>query len=81
MNPEVDRGNGSVVIEADPGELLKVHLFLDRSVVEVFVNNRCYLASRVYPQCRDSLGLELFARKGRARVRSLDIWHLASIWN
>ncbi|MFL5590774.1 MAG: glycoside hydrolase family 32 protein [Ktedonobacteraceae bacterium] len=81
MNPEVDRGNGSVVIEADPGELLKVHLFLDRSVVEVFVNNRCYLASRVYPQRRDSLRLELFARKGRTRVRSLDIWHLASIWN
>ncbi|MFL5696946.1 MAG: GH32 C-terminal domain-containing protein [Ktedonobacteraceae bacterium] len=45
------------------------------------MNNRCYLASRVYPQRRDSLGLELFARKGRARVRSLDIWHLASIWN
>jgi beta-fructofuranosidase len=81
VNPEVNRGKSSVVMEADPGEVLKVHLFLDRSVVEVFVNNRCYLASRIYPQRRDSLGLELFARKGRVRVSSLDIWHLASIWN
>jgi beta-fructofuranosidase len=79
-NPEVDRQNCSVVIEAEPGEVLKLHIFLDRSVVEVFVNGRCYLASRIYPERRDSLGLELFARKGRVGVKSLDIWHLASIW-
>ncbi|GAC1349828.1 MAG: glycoside hydrolase family 32 protein [Ktedonobacteraceae bacterium] len=80
VNPEVDRGDCSVVVEADAGELLTLHIFLDRSVLEVFVNGRCYLASRIYPQRRDSLGLELFARKGRVRVRSLDIWRLASIW-
>jgi len=81
VNPEVDRENCSVVVETDAGEVLKLHIFLDRSVVEVFVNSRCYLASRIYPARRDSLGLELFTRKGRVRVRSLDIWHLASIWN
>ena len=69
------------MVEADPGEVLKLHIFLDRSVVEVFVNDRCYLASRIYPERLDSLGLELFIRKGSARVRSLDIWRLASIWN
>jgi beta-fructofuranosidase len=81
VNPEVDHGNSSAVVEADPGEVLKLHIFLDRSVVEAFVNGRCYLASRIYPQRRDSLGLELFVRRGRVGVRSLDIWHLASIWN
>jgi beta-fructofuranosidase len=81
VNPDVNRENSSVVVEADPGEVLKLHIFLDRSVVEVFVNERCYLASRIYPERRDSLGLELFVRRGRVRVRSLDIWHLASIWN
>ena len=81
LNPAVDHGNCSVGVEADPGELLKLHIFLDCSVVEVFVNGRCYLASRIYPERRDSLGLELFARKGSVRVRSLDIWRLASIWN
>jgi beta-fructofuranosidase len=81
VNPEVDREDRSVVVEADPGEVLTLHIFLDRSVVEVFVNDRCYLASRIYPERPDSLGLELFARKGRVDVKSLDIWHLASIWN
>jgi beta-fructofuranosidase len=81
VNAEVDRENCSVVIEADAGELLKLHIFLDRSVLEVFVNGRYYLASRVYPERHDSLGLELFASRGRVKVRSLDIWHLASIWN
>ncbi len=81
VNSEVDRGNCSVGVETDPGEVLKLHIFLDRSVVEVFVNGRYYLVSRVYPERRDSLGLELFSRKGEVRVRSLDIWYLASIWN
>jgi len=81
VNPEVDRENYSVVVEADPGEVLKLHIFLDHSVVEVFVNGRCYLASRIYPERYDSLGLELFIRKGRVRVRLLDIWRLAAIWN
>jgi beta-fructofuranosidase len=79
--PEVDHGNSSVAVEADPGEVLKLHIFLDRSVVEVFVNGRCYLASRIYPQRPDSLGLELFARSGGVKVRSLDIWRLGSIWD
>jgi beta-fructofuranosidase len=81
VNPDVDRENCSVVVEADPGEVLQLHIFLDRSVLEVFVNGRCYLASRIYPERHDSMGLELFTRKGRVRVRSLSIWCLASIWN
>ncbi len=81
VNPEVDRENCSVVVEADSGEVVKLHIFLDHSVVEVFVNGRCYLASRIYPERCDSSGLELFSRRGRVRVKSLDIWHLASIWN
>jgi len=76
-----DREHDSVVVEADSGEVLKLHIFLDHSVLEVFVNGRRYVASRIYPECHDSLGLELFVRRGRVRVRSLDIWRLASIWN
>lgn len=81
VNPQVDRENCTVVVEAHPDEVLTLHIFLDRSVLEVFVNGWCYLASRIYPERLDSLGLELFARKGGVEVKSLDIWHLASIWN
>ncbi|HYK86539.1 MAG TPA: glycoside hydrolase family 32 protein [Ktedonobacteraceae bacterium] len=81
LNAEVDRENCSMAVEADTGEVLKLHIFLDGSVVEVFANGCSYLASRIYPERHDSLGIELFARRGRVTVRSLDIWHLASIWN
>jgi beta-fructofuranosidase len=81
LNPEVDHERCTVVVDPDPGELLAMHVFLDRSVVEVVVNGQCYLASRLYPERRDSLGIELFARKGSVRIKSLDIWRLASIWN
>jgi beta-fructofuranosidase len=81
VNPDVERENCSVVVEADVGEGVRFHIFLDRSVVEVFVDGQCYLASRIYPERRDSLGLELFSRRGRVTVKSLDIWHLTSVWN
>ena len=81
VNPGVDREHCSVVVEADAGEVFTLHIFLDRSVLEVFVNSSCYLASRIYPERHDSLGLELFSRSGKVKVRSLAIWRLASIWN
>ncbi len=81
VNTEVDRTHCSVAVDIDPGESLKLHIFLDSSVLEVFVNGRCYLASRIYPERPDSVGLEVFARKGSASIKSLDIWHLTSIWD
>ncbi|MCX6925505.1 MAG: glycoside hydrolase family 32 protein [Verrucomicrobia bacterium] len=41
---------------------LSLRVFLDRSVVEVFVNGRLYLAMRVYPGRQDSLGISLRAQ-------------------
>lgn len=81
INPDVDRENCSVVLESITGELLTLHIFLDHSVLEVFVNGRCYLASRIYPERHDSLGIELFCCKGRVMVKSLNIWQLASMWH
>jgi beta-fructofuranosidase len=80
-NPEADHQNCSVVMEGDSGEVFQLHLFLDHSVLEVFVNGRYYLASRIYPQCPDRSGLTLFARRGTLKIRSLDIWDVASIWS
>ncbi len=59
-----------------PGESLKLHLFLDRSVIEMCANNQTYMTARVYPTRADSLGLRLSARQGRLKIKSLDIWTL-----
>jgi len=38
-------------------EPLKLRIFIDRSVVEVFANGKQYLAMRVYPDRADSIGV------------------------
>jgi beta-fructofuranosidase len=61
-----------------PGEPLRLQVFLDRSVIEVFANGRTCLTDRVYPSRPDSLGVRFFGRGGEARLRSLDVWELAA---
>ena len=81
LNPDVE-GRG---VQRGPFELaarqpLKLHIFLDRSVIEVFANSRLCLTKRIYPSRADSLGVGLFARGGSATVRSMDVWQTAAIW-
>jgi beta-fructofuranosidase len=67
-------------LSLDANGELRLHIFLDRSVLEIFANGDTCLASRIYPTRPDSLGLELFARRGGAKVKSIKVWTLESIW-
>ncbi len=58
----------------DRDEPLRLRVFIDRSVVEVFVNGRQYVAVRVYPGREDSLGVSFRAQDRDAELRSLDAW-------
>ena len=61
-------------------EILELQIFLDKSVMEVFVNGGREVFTRViYPGEKD-LGIELFASGGDALVESLDVWQMSSIW-
>ncbi|NOY79991.1 MAG: glycoside hydrolase family 32 protein [Kiritimatiellaeota bacterium] len=59
-----------------PGEPLRWRVFLDRSILEVFANDRQCVTQRLYPTRADSLGVALFCR-GNAAVRSLEAWDMA----
>ena len=59
-------------------EPLRLRVFLDRSVVEVFVNGRLYLAMRVYPGRPDSLGVSLRAQGQGAVLKRLDAWPMCA---
>ncbi|MGR6763491.1 GH32 C-terminal domain-containing protein [Paenibacillus sp. T2-29] len=61
------------------GENLKLHIYLDRSMVEVYANGLKSLTTRVYPSRMDALGLEIWG-DGEPFVKSLDIWDMQSIW-
>jgi beta-fructofuranosidase len=78
-SPDAHRDPFEVAFALASGEPLRLRVFLDRSVLEVFANGRACLTSRIYPSRPDSIGIALFAR-GQARVTSLDIWEMRSIW-
>ena len=59
-------------------ESLKLHIFLDHSVIEVFANHRFCVTSRVYPTRTDSTGVYAFG--AGTELRTLDIWTLQTIW-
>ena len=62
------------------GGPLKLRVFVDHSVVEVFVNEKLYLAMRVYPGRKDSVGVSLRAQGQDAVLKKLDAWQMQSIW-
>lgn len=60
------------------GKLIKLRVFLDRSVLEVYANDQACLTKVVYPEESD-LGIGLFASGGTARLKSLNAWPLKSV--
>ena len=65
--------DGRRAVERAPFELredepLKLRVFVDKSVVEVYANDRQAICRRVYPGRKDSLGVVLFAGGGEAEI-------------
>jgi beta-fructofuranosidase len=56
--------------------LLTLHVFLDRTIVEVFANGCACLTARIYPAREDSRGVALAVQGGNAMVQTIDIWDL-----
>ena len=65
----------------EPGENVRLRVFIDKSVVEVFVNGKQAVAMRVYPGRDDSLGVSISSRGKDAELISLDAWQMKSIYN
>ncbi|MGH3148854.1 MAG: glycoside hydrolase family 32 protein, partial [Rubrobacter sp.] len=80
-NPNVHKEVRWDEIVLSKGEKLTLHVFVDCSVVEVFANGRACLTDRIYPTREDSLGLDLFSHGGDARLESLNVWKMDSIWS
>jgi len=76
-----DRGIYTTKVELVDSNTLKLHIYLDRSSVEVFANEGVTAAStRFYPHWKESMGINLFSKGGSIKIRSLDIWELNSAW-
>jgi len=63
-----------------PGEKsLQLHVFLDHSVLEVYANGRA-CATRIIQAAPEDKSVALFARGGKAEVKSIESWPIHSIW-
>ena len=55
---------------------IKVHIFMDKSAVEIFLNDgETVVSSRIYPK-EGSNGLEIISYEGKLKIDKLDIWSL-----
>ena len=63
-----------------PGQqTVTLRVFLDRSVIEVFVDDGILAASNYIDCGHGDLGVELFARGGAGAV-DIDAWEMQPIW-
>jgi beta-fructofuranosidase len=79
LSPDVDRGPQGGSFTLAENETLKLRIFLDASVIEIFANDRACLTSRIYPSRPDSLGIGTLAKGGGARLKALDVWEMRPI--
>ena len=59
---------------------LKLHLFLDRSVLEVFGGNGEAVITALLDPGSVCEGLSVYARDGVARLVKMDAWRMAPVW-
>ncbi|MGA2498090.1 MAG: GH32 C-terminal domain-containing protein [Tepidisphaeraceae bacterium] len=72
---------GAKTVEAGPLELkadepLRLRVFVDKSVVEVFANGRQAVMRRIYPSRPDSVGVKLFSLGGPASAATVEAWEM-----
>jgi beta-fructofuranosidase len=61
------------------GEPLRLRIFLDGSVVEIFANDRFCLTARIYPAGVRSTGVALYSSGGTAKMTLFEAWEMRPI--
>ena len=59
-------------------EPLHLRIFLDHSVLELFVNSRICMTQRIYPTREDSSMVKVFSKHERAILRHIEAWDIAA---
>jgi len=76
----LSRAPETAPVYLEPDENLSLRIFVDKSIVEVFVNGKQCVATRVYPAREDSIQFAVGTQGNAIRVVSLDAWQLKSIY-
>ena len=76
----LSRAPETAPVHLESDEPLKLRIFVDRRVVEVFANGRQCAAVRVYPGREDSTGVSLRSQGESAVLRALDAWQMTNVY-
>ncbi|MCL5098419.1 MAG: GH32 C-terminal domain-containing protein [Candidatus Omnitrophica bacterium] len=60
-----------------PNEPLRLRVFMDKPMLEVFANDRQCVTQQIFPKNREATGIKLCAKGGDANARVVDAWQLA----
>ncbi|MGB9955288.1 GH32 C-terminal domain-containing protein [Haloferax prahovense] len=81
MAAERDRSTLTTAGPVDIGnEPLRLHVYIDKSLIECYVNELKSVTTRAYPSRGDSTELRLY-HDGDITVRSIEIWEMEDIQN
>jgi beta-fructofuranosidase len=80
LDSSVDHETISGPLDPDHQGVIRLRLFLDRSVLEVIAAERVCITQRLYPTRKDGLGSGFTVKKGSTIIHRLAVWQLASIW-
>jgi beta-fructofuranosidase len=69
----------SPLLLAEKGRTLQLRIFVDRSVVEVFIRNEICVTKLINPLAGDQT-LEISAAGRAAKARLVEVWPMKTIW-
>ncbi|MDE0192847.1 MAG: glycoside hydrolase family 32 protein [Gammaproteobacteria bacterium] len=76
----LSRAPETAPVRLDPEEPLELRVFVDKSIVEAFVNGKQCVAARVYPDRADSKGISFRSQGMASEITELDVWEMGSIY-
>ena len=66
----------SAPLHLEEDDLLRLDIFIDKSIIEVFANNRQLITSRVYPTRADSKEIYFFSEGGDGWAHVINAWDM-----
>jgi sucrose-6-phosphate hydrolase SacC (GH32 family) len=62
------------------GRSFKLHIFIDKALVQAYANDEKTITTWAYPSLGTSKGLQIWADGGNAKVNSIQVWEMKSIY-
>ena len=80
LSKQVNRRMLITPIRDDSSNEVRLHVWIDRSVIEVWFNDDAVITGRVYPTRVDARGLGVFSSDASGEVKRMHIWEMGQIW-